>query len=227
MPQTDKAFVFIIESPSEDDLLDGRTEGRALHEMFRLSGTVGWYSLITSRNMFYQVLNKRLPEALQCFSPKLPIIHLSMHGNTDGIELTNGDYITWDELRIALAPLNNAMSGGLLICMSSCFGSSGCRMAMHEDNERPFWALVGSTSSPSWENAAVAYITFYHQFFKQQSVENAVHKMNVASGEKSFIWHYGKDVQQGWTSHVNQLKSNALVSALMKARKPNDTPESK
>lgn len=72
-------------------------------------------------------------------------MHLSMHGSQDGVELTNGGFLSWHDLRGLLLSLNRAMQGGLLICMSTCFGSAGCRMAMYEDNEPTFWALVGNT----------------------------------------------------------------------------------
>ena len=45
-----------------------------------------------------------------------------MHGHPDGVALTCGDFLLWHDLRHLLLPLNRAMQGGLLICMSSCFG---------------------------------------------------------------------------------------------------------
>jgi len=39
-------------------------------------------------------------------------------------------------------------------------------MAMYEDDEFTFWALVGNTGSRSWADTAMAFMSFYHLFFK-------------------------------------------------------------
>jgi len=44
-----EGFVYVIESPSSSDLLDGRTEGRALTEALVLAQIPSWYSLVTDQ----------------------------------------------------------------------------------------------------------------------------------------------------------------------------------
>ena len=198
-------FVYIIESPSSDDLLDGRTEGRSLSEALTLAGIQHWYSLATDEKTSIRALAERLIQAWQ-YHQRPPILHFSMHGDQDGVELTSGKGLSWHDLRQLLVPLNRAMKGGLLISMSSCFGSSGCRMAMYADNEPPFWALVGNTGSPSWADAAVAYISFYHLFFKGYPLETCVETMKAASADHNFIAHSGHEMKQNWLLHLqNQL----------------------
>ncbi len=214
-------FVFIIESPSAEDILDGRTEGRALNEVLRIAGTDNYYSLAISREMFCEALRNRLQDALQYFPEKNPILHISAHGNPNGIGFSNGDYVEWNELRAALAPLNNAMQGGLLICMSSCFGSSGCRMAMNEQNDQPFGALVGNTSNASWADASVAYVAFYHRLFRDGDLEASVEAMKVASGDDNFLCWYGHAVKEDWANYMSQTRRDALAHALTSARGSN------
>lgn len=215
-------FVFIIESPSEFDILDGRTEGRTLCEALRLAGTDAYYSLSVSKEMFQCSLTERLSAAYQNFH-KFPIIHISAHGDENGIALTNGDYIPWDELRAMLSPLNKIMQGGLLICMSSCFGASGCRMAMHEDDELPFWALIGHHGSAGWSDAAVAYVSFYHNFFKGKSVEASVAAMCSASGDNGFLYRYGRLVKEGWAQYMNEHRRQSLIDVLLE--RTNEPPQ--
>ena len=214
MPKLGSGFVFIVESPSQSDLLDGRTEGRTLGEALKLSGIHGWYSLVTSRETFYTALNERLVQAISAFPGEPPMIHFSMHGNLEGIQLTNNDFISWFELRAALSNLNSAMPDGLLICMSSCFGGSGCRMAMHEDSEKPFWALIGNINSASWNDAAVAYVTFYHHLFKGAAVADAVEAMKVASGDYNFVWYNGNAVKEDWASYMANIAAGDLANKL-------------
>src|SRR5689334_1005397 len=111
-------FVYIIESPSAYDLLDGRTEGRTLGEALTLAAIPYWYSLAIDKATLTQALGPRLLEAWRALG-KLPILHLSMHGNQDGVQLSSGEFISWHDLRNLLLPLNQALQGGLLICMSS------------------------------------------------------------------------------------------------------------
>lgn len=197
-------FVFIIESPSEDDLLDGRTEGRSLVEALKLSGIDGWYSLISSKSTFYKAIGDRLTAAIQAFPNKSPVFHFSMHGNINGLALLNGEFITWEELRVALAPLHNAMNGKSLVCMSSCEGASAIRMAMIEDAALPFGILVGNIQNAKWDDAAVAYVTFYHHFFKNTPVPQAVEAMRIASDDESFMFWEGKKVKSDWEEHVRR-----------------------
>lgn len=206
-------FVYVIESPSDTDLLDGRTEGRSLCEALKLADIPHWYSLATTSKSFEESLGSRLSEALSRFDQP-PILHLSMHGNNEGVGLTSGEFLTWANLRKSLTPLTNAMAGGLLICMSSCFGGSGCRMAMHEDKDYPFWALVGNSQSALWSDAAVAYITFYHLFFKGIPVEQCVEHMRTASGDNNFIVFSGHSVKADWASFMEETRRATLVRAL-------------
>jgi len=207
------AFVAAIESPASHDLLDGRSEGRALCEALELANIPHSYSLATDREALRIALGDRLRAAARHHG-KVPIIHLSMHGNAEGVGLTSGDFFTWDELRIELLPLLRATKGTLLVCMSSCFGNSGCRMAMQEDNEPTFWALVGNTDSPSWADAAVAYISFYHLFFKGLDLHNCVESMKLASADHNFVYHIGVKTKQNWQNFLRENSEEQIQNAV-------------
>lgn len=196
-------FVYVIESPAGRDLLDGRTEGRVLTETLRLAGIPHWYSLASDRAMLSEALGHRLGEAWK-HHQKIPILHLSMHGSADGVALTSGEFVSWHDLRELLLPMIRAMQGGLLVCMSSCFGSSGSRMAMYADNEPHFWALVGNSASPTWADAAIAYASFYHLFFKGFNIKVCVDSMKVAGGDHNFMYLLGADMKAGWDAFIQQ-----------------------
>jgi hypothetical protein len=83
----DRFFVHIIESPADFDLLDGRTEGRVLLEALNLSSVPAAYSLVTTRTTLDEALGNRLIQAADYYK-RIPILHLSLHGNSQGIELT-------------------------------------------------------------------------------------------------------------------------------------------
>jgi hypothetical protein len=211
----DGFFVYIIESPSPQDLLDGRTEGRSLQEAFQLSRIPHVYNLVTNKEMFLEVFSNRLEKAVRSLN-RLPVVHISVHGSPQGIELTDGTPIYWDELRQILCPLEQAAPGQLLLCMSSCFGFSGSRMVMlnPSTNELPFSALVGNSHKPSWSDAAVAYITLYHLLFKQVPLAQAVEAMKIASGDSNFWYTYGHEVQQLCLAYEEQQKQEEFIQGL-------------
>jgi hypothetical protein len=137
-----------------------------------------------------------------------------MHGNDSGVALTSEEFLSWEELHAELAPLLNAMNGGLLICMSSCFGFAGCRMAMNTSKDHAFWAIVGNSGSVDWSDAAVAYITFYHQFFKETPIEQCVRLMGEASGDKNFLQVQGHALKQSWINTTSGVTPGTIASAL-------------
>jgi hypothetical protein len=213
-------FVHIIESPSDSDLLHGWTEGRTLCEALNIANIPYFYNLAATRKTLEESLGIRLYQAVS-HHKRPPIIHLSMHGDNDGVQLMNREFLSWEDLRKLLAPIINPLQGRLLICLSSCYGSSGCKMAMHEDEDYPFWALVGNADSASLADVVVAYTTFYHLFFKDVPVDQCVEGMRVASGNKNFQLFYGPEVKASWASFMTKKRFDDLVAALQRSSSTN------
>ncbi|MBD2361224.1 hypothetical protein H6G36_08535 [Anabaena minutissima FACHB-250] len=191
-------FVHIIESPSDYDLLNGITLGRSLSEAFNIADIPYIYNLASNKEMFIEALHQRLVIALkdQNFNKKYFVLHLSMHGNKDGVELTNKYFLKWDELYELILPLKIYMNGNLIICMSSCEGFYGALMDMNLDGEQPLGALVGNTHKVYYHDAAIAYITFYHLFFKGKHISECVEAMKIASGDDNFDYRLGVDLKR-------------------------------
>lgn len=210
-------FVYIIESPSKYDLLDRRVEGEALSKGFNLAGIPYWYSLTVDKETLFEALSSRLIEACNYQHPRVPILHFSLHGDENNVGLTSGESLSWHDLRQLLLPLKRWMQGGLIICMSSCFGFSGCRMAMYNDHEPSFYALVGNTHSTTWGDSAAAYNAFYHRLFKGASVEQSVEAMRSASGDNNFDFQYGQNVKIAWLQHIQQMSGNELTQGIQRA----------
>jgi hypothetical protein len=211
-----QGFVHIVESPSSSDLLADQVEGRALCGALQLARIPYVYNLASSLQTFREALADRLVQALKspALSGRRPILHLSMHGNDQGVGLTSGEFISWEELHTELAPLLNAMNGGLLVCMSSCFGFSGCRMVMNTTTDHPFWAIVGNSRSVDWSDAAIAYITFYHQFFKETPLDKCVDLMRSSSGDSNFLQFSGHGLKQSWINTMARTNAGSIETAL-------------
>jgi len=207
------SFIFSIESPSHNDFLLGVTEGQALNEMLRITGISESYSIATSLQTFQSIINLKLPQEIKKQN-KFPILHLSMHGNLHGVGFTNGDTLTWDQLRKILLPLIRAMNGGLVICMSSCFGGSGSRMAMYTDNEPTFYALIGINKKIDVFDTALSYASFYNLIFKGHLFKSAIAGMCAATCNHEFTLYHGEETKKGYIDFLNQQSVNSLLKSL-------------
>lgn len=131
----------------------------------------------------------------KCCVPRL-FLHISCHGNEDGIAFTNGDVITWHELKTHLTDLTKRLhlfrpdevsAACMTLCMSSCCGLYARAMA-DDKYAVPFHALVGCKSNIEWTDSITAYNTFYHQVItKERSVPRAINAINEASLSKEIF----------------------------------------
>lgn len=206
-------FVHIIESQSSNDILEDISEGLVLTKSLSLANISSTYNLATNRTTFETSLGKRLNDfALE--NKGLPILHFSAHGNNNGIALTCGEFLGWDELRELLVPINAAMQGSLIVCFSSCSGFTGCKMAMTNDGKLPFFGLVGHPGKPDWSDAAVGYIAFYHHLFKGKTMHESLEAMKTASGDTGFQVATGEEARRTWIEYIEPKRESILAQLL-------------
>jgi hypothetical protein len=193
-------FVHIVESPSPSDLLDGFTEGRMLCSFLELAQIPCIYNLAVDRTQFNESLSTRMDHGIERFQME-PILHLSMHGNHDGIQLTHqrvaGELITWKELADAIKPVNHSVGGGLGICMSSCGGWHGRQMAqVFQAEDVPMGWIVGSSSTVNLCDVALAFCVFYRGLQRGDSIDLLIPAVKAASGITDFDLALGHVVHQ-------------------------------
>lgn len=210
-------FVYVVESPSAVDLYHRRGEGEIIRQAVNLNGIACVVKTAISLEAFEASLKIGLQESMALFSNQIPILHISAHGFIEGIQLSNDEILEWRLLKELLRPINKALQGSLLVCMSSCEGYSGTRMAMHpEDDDLPFLALVGNAQRPTWADTAVAYTTFYHQLCKGQHITDATSAMCVASGDNQFFVEYAEQTRKGYLEYVNGISAQQAQAELQR-----------
>lgn len=213
-------FVYVIESPSAPDLYHQRSEADLLRQAINLDLIPCVTRCAINGDAFLASLHFGLAEEMEAFPQLLPIIHISAHGNAEGIALSNGEVISWEHLKQLLQPINAALQGFLLVCMSSCEGYAGTRMAMFTDNQAmPFFALVGCSGKPTWSDTAVAYATFYHLLAKGHNVDQSVAAMRTASGNEGFFLSRGEQVKKDYIEFVNKQNTARLRDMLAALRR--------
>jgi len=210
LEQRIRFFVYIIESPNPPDLYHKRYEGDMLERALILDSIPSSHRIAVNQEAFKAALLVGLEEQMKLHKNLIPIIHISAHGSTEGVGLTSGEVITWESLKKLLLPINRAMKGSLILCMSSCEGYAACEMAMSEEDELPFFAVVGHVGKPSWSDTAVAYTAFYHLVSKGCYVSDAVKAMREASGETGFMLIIGSKVKERFVEFIKQKKAGEI-----------------
>jgi hypothetical protein len=193
-------YVHVVESPSPDDLLDGRTEGTTLCAFLKLAGIPCQYNLVVNARMLDQALTERIVLGCQEFGLP-PIIHFSAHGNDNGLQLTDQRetkvIFPWSELRDLLLPVHQYV-GGIGVCMSSCGGLFGRKMAAVDSPQHiPMHWIVGSESWMHYVDAALAFAVFYRRFSCGMAEKDLMAAMRAASGITDIKLEHGHVVQRG------------------------------
>jgi hypothetical protein len=208
-------FVYIVESPSPVDVYHGRGEGQMVAQAVRLNLIPAVVRIAISREAFEASLRVGITEAMQAYPGLVPILHISAHGNEEGIGLSSGEHITWRELRELFKPINHALGGALLVCLSCCKGYSGTRMAMYPDDpNEPYFALIGNIDSPTWADTAVAYAALYHLLGKGEYLVDAVPAMRVASGNEYFVLESSERSKQAYLAFLQTVDVEAAEERL-------------
>lgn len=202
-------YIHIIESPSSDDLLLKRQEGEILSNTLKLMGIKSQYFLAVNKDSLGKALLTIGLSHLDS-SPSIPIIHFSVHGGSGGVRLTTGDFLTWNDLEKVLTPINKALNGFLVLCMSSCKGLNAVSMAFKEGGDLPFFVLVANSSDPTWPETLVGFTTFYHLLGKGVEFDKAVEAAGMASGNQHFQIMYGATVKKVWEVWNELLKEENL-----------------
>ena len=208
-------FVYIIESPAPVDLYHRRGEGDLLRQAVELNLISCTLRLAINLEAFQASLSIGLSEAMQSTPNSIPILHISAHGYAHGIQLSSGEILEWHQLRELLIPVNEAFNGNLVVCMSTCEGYSGQRMAMVPDStNHPFLAIIGNGSKPTWPETAVAFASFYHLLANGRNIEDAVNAMCVASGNSEFFLTTAEQSKQSYISYIKEMEASEVKEEL-------------
>jgi hypothetical protein len=219
-------FVHLVESPSAVDLYVGRGEGELLRRAIELNQIPCTVRLAVNAEAFRHAVHHGVLEAMQNNPESLPILHISAHGFSEGIQLTSGEILTWRELRELLVPVNQALGNCLLVCMSTCEGYAGSRMAMYPESEdHPYFAIIGNGLKPTWPETAVAFATFYHLLAKGQNIPDAVAAMCIASGNTNFFEARAEESRQSYIEYVQNLDTSEARAELEERIEAEDSPE--
>lgn len=159
--------VFIIESPSPNDLLQGIKEGSALKKALELFQIPSEYYLVADNDHFVKAFDKIVEDILVSFNKNridtFAFIHISIHGSQSGIKLTSGEIVDWFSLGFQLNRINeipniaNILPNGerissINLCLSTCFGIHARNMCNYFKHS-PYGVLISCEEEVPWNDA--------------------------------------------------------------------------
>jgi hypothetical protein len=185
--------IFIIESPSLDDLMEDRTESASLSEILSLAEIQHSYKKVASKDKLILYLSEIVKE-IKLDQKKWGSItlHFSCHGNGNGIGLSNGDFVNWADLYGILKVFNDTLGYiepkytqkfvPVNLHFSSCEGFNAIAIK-NMGEEAPYLALVGPSEAVEWADSLMAFAALYHNIIhKSLGMRAAINAMNNVNG---------------------------------------------
>jgi hypothetical protein len=171
-----KADVFIIESLDPDDEGNGRFEGAIISSVLRLHGKEPKYRYVRTREQF--------EDAVKEFGrSRYRYLHISAHGDPEGMVTTNQEEIDYDELSSLLRPRMRNKRPFL----------SACSM-VHEDLAKHLipgsgcYSVIGPDEDIHFHRAAIFWASLYHLMFWKDSEKFTRRQLQKALLETSNLF---------------------------------------
>lgn len=106
-----------------------------------------------------------------------PLLHLETHGDSDGIQLANGDVVAWAELIPHFTRINIACRNNLVVVAMSCFGWD-LTTSLMPSARAPVMMLVGPPATMTAAELLDATTRFYDSLMVHFDVNRALEAMN-------------------------------------------------
>jgi hypothetical protein len=164
--------VFVIESASPLDLMDGLSERKTLEQICKMMGHDVVTFFAKSKEEFTTICNyiSSIDEVVRNESKDKPIcIHISSHGNEDGV-LFGKDELSWEEIAECLTPIFSMdYCKDFFLAISAC-GTDEQKMHIHlkdsfknYDINPPKYILSINQDEVEWRDAVLNWTILYHQ----------------------------------------------------------------
>jgi hypothetical protein len=189
--------VFIIESSYPKDFYRKKLDGIAAQGILNILGVHNELRFALNRKHF----EKAIADAKAMNST---VIHLSCHGDQDGVALADNYQPTWD--KFASFFQNNRWCPKALVMSACCGATSGIRKAFESTPQKPE-IIFGSSDKRSYGEYTVAWAILYHRFKKagidKDSAQRALKEINAvvsdkflyrrwSNSEKEYLYYPGK-----------------------------------
>lgn len=220
--------VFVIESPSALDLLEGHSETKALTALCELLDHPIAGITVRSQQEFAATLKHITsinPDLMEDATREWPLcIHIAAHGDKDGLAF-GADDVSWEDLARYLSLFIRRLGnypGRVLVVISAC-GAGEQEITRHletlakrEDFEPPAYLFVtvgDKQGLVDWGDAVVAWSIFYRQIGgaelnNREDIKSIIDKIKLAGAEtlKYFRWDASNTAYKPYRSKLRVLR---------------------
>ena len=148
--------VFIVEALRPKDFYEGCLDGRAAGEILRILGTRTEYRIAFTRPL----LERAIGEAK---AGNFEILHFSSHGDSTGIEITNGKELNWSEFVDLVKP---ASGPNKALVMATCGGGDEeLTKALIASGVIFGWVFGSTAASVHFSDSCIAWSILYNRLF--------------------------------------------------------------
>jgi hypothetical protein len=178
--------IFVIQSLPEGDRRTGdEIELRIKYISFKDPSITVELIDIDSRSAFFnslKLINRLIPNGI------LPFIHFEIHGNKQGLVLSNNEFVEWSDIKEPLRYLNKQTKNNLFISLATCYG--GYLLNLYKPWEAcPFYGYIGPISTAIDIELEASYSAFFETLLLTNDFANATEKLQetVEGNSKLYI----------------------------------------
>jgi hypothetical protein len=186
--------VFIIESSYPKDFYTDRLDGLAARNLLNTMGVENQLRMVLDLGFFKQAIRDAAAHGFD-------VLHLSCHGNDDGIALCDNTQPTWDDFVRIFDDMRYSPSA---LVMSACCGaSSGISTAFRDVTHRPK-IIFGSTTPLGYSEYCVAWAILYHRLqvdgVRRNAARIAMQHINAVVVDQ-FVYRRWDDDREAYASY--------------------------
>lgn len=142
-----------------------------------------------------------------------PILHIEIHGNTEGLLLISGEFIYWYELYDYLSRINSIIGNHLFMTLAVCNGAylmSQIKLA----KPAPFFGFIGSFDELQVDDIMIRYSEFYKEFFTSFNFNQAIQNLFNANPTVPVDYKFISSEETFNKVYGNYLRDNCSIEGV-------------
>ncbi len=164
-----------------------------------------------------------------------PYIHFEMHGSpAGGLSLSNGEHISWQELKEPMREINIACANNLYVSLATCHGANFLDMYKGElDKPCPFFGYIGADKEVNAVDFESSFTFFFQTLLTEDNLTNAIMALMTAlpDNRANYIFidchDYHKLLMEHWDNEYGSIAGRIKYSKYLQQRAIKEYPHIK
>lgn len=175
------SHVFVIESLRHNDVKTGASLFNDIIRRrmdLRGHGNNARFIEVNSRTEFFAAMEEIRRVEIQELAN--PILHFEMHGDENGIQLSNDESVSWPELQFHLLQANGICGNNLFVSMATCRGANIHKL-IQPSAWAPYWGFMGAFEDVDEAEVLADYTVFYDEFLQSDNFDRAIEALRASN----------------------------------------------